>query len=163
MCIFSWILNHRQANHKNSIIKGWQQVEILNVIFFFCHQKTIKNRQALHQIIRALPLCIIFVEFCLKPVYLTLVVEILKFMENCNAKEMYLQVKILALDIFTHMLPLIPSIPPIVLAVKTLQVLSSPLRWRWLEILSYLYFIWFVIFSNVMTLQFCKQNIYHIA
>ena len=162
MCIFSSILNHRQANQKNSIIKGWQQVEILNV-FFFCHQKTIKNRQALHEIIGALSLSIFFVEFSVKLVYLTLVVEILKFMENYNAWETYLQVKILALDIVTHMLPPIPSIPPIALAVKTLQVLSSPLRWPWPEILGYLHFIWFVIFSNVMTLQFCKQNIYHIA
>ena len=129
MCIFSSILNHRHANQKNSIIKGWQHVEILNVIFLLCRQKTIKNRQALHEIIRALSLSIIFVEFSFKPVYLTLVVEILNLMENYNAWEMYLQVKILALDIFTHMLPPIPSIPPIDPAVKTLlQVLSSPLR-----------------------------------
>ena len=47
VCIFPSILNHRQANQNNSIIKDWQQVEILNV-FSFCHQKTIKNRQALH-------------------------------------------------------------------------------------------------------------------
>ena len=50
----------------------------------------------------------------------------------------------------SHPLPIAP-------AVKTLpQVLSSPLRQRWLGILGYLCFIWFVIFSNVMTWQFCK-------
>ena len=27
--------------------------------------------------------------------------------------------------------------------------------WRWLGTLVYLYFVWFVIFLNVMTLQFC--------
>ena len=111
MCIFSSILNHRQANQKNSIIKGWQQVEILNVVFFFCHQKTIKNRQALHEIIRALSLSIIFVEFSFKPVYLTMVVKIFKFMENYNSWKMYLQVKILTLDIFTYMLGPLPLFP----------------------------------------------------
>ena len=29
--------------------------------------------------------------------------------------------------------------------------------WRWLETLSYLHFVWFVFFLNVMTLQFCKS------
>ena len=52
--------------------------------------------------------------------------EILKFMENYNAWKIYLQVKILALDIFTHIVLPIPSIPPIAPAVKTLHVLSSP-------------------------------------
>ena len=28
--------------------------------------------------------------------------------------------------------------------------------WRWLETLGYLYFVWFVIFSNLMVLQFRK-------
>ena len=28
---------------------------------------------------------------------------------------------------------------------------------RWLGTLSYLYFLWFIIFLNVMSLQFCKQ------
>ena len=34
--------------------------------------------------------------------------------------------------------------------------------WRWLRTFGYLYFAWFVIFSNVMVLQFC-DNIYHIV
>ena len=28
--------------------------------------------------------------------------------------------------------------------------------WIWLETLGYLYFVWFVIFLNMMALQFCK-------
>ena len=36
-CIFSSILKHSYGNQKNSIIKGWKQIEI--AIFFFCHQK----------------------------------------------------------------------------------------------------------------------------
>ena len=89
-----------------------------------------KNRQALHEIIRALSLSIIFVEFSFKPVHPTMVVKSFKFMENYSSWKMYLQVKILTVDIFTHMLPTPPPIPPIAPAVITLlQVLSSPLRW----------------------------------
>ena len=40
-----------------------------------------------------------------------MVVENVKFMESYNSWKMYLLVKILALDIFIHMLPQ-PSIPP---------------------------------------------------
>ena len=88
-----------------------------------------KNRQALHEIIRALSLSIIFVEFSFKPVHPTMVVKSFKFMENYNSWKIYLQVKILTVDIFTHMLPPSPPIPPIAPAVITLlQVLSSPLR-----------------------------------
>ena len=82
----------------------------LNVIFFFCHQKTIKNRQALHEIIRALSLSINFAERSFKPVYPTMVVKSFKFMENYNSWKIYSQVKILTLDIFTHML--LPPPPP---------------------------------------------------
>ena len=58
-----------------------------------------------------------------------MVVKIFKFMENYNFWKMYLQVKILTLDIFTHMLPQLSPIPLIAPAVRTiLQVLSSPLR-----------------------------------
>ena len=60
-----------------------------------------------------------------------MVVKNFKFMENCNSWKMYLQVKILTLDIFTHMLPTPKTpIPPITPTVTTLlQVLSSPLKW----------------------------------
>ena len=43
---------------------------------FFYHQKTIKNRQGMHEIIWALSLSIIFVEFSFKPVYPTMIVKI---------------------------------------------------------------------------------------
>ena len=46
-----------------------------------------KNRQALHEIIRALSLSIIFVEFSFKPVHPTMVVKSFKFMTG---------------DIYTH-------------------------------------------------------------
>ena len=82
----------------------------LNAIFSFCHQETIKNRQALHEIIRTSSLSIIFVELSFKSVYPTRVVKNFKFMENCNSWKMYFQVKILTLEIFTHMLPP-PSLP----------------------------------------------------
>ena len=58
---------------------------------FFFHQKIIKNRQALHEIIRASPLSISFVKFSFKTVYLTTVVKIFKFItiisfgSNCVA------------------------------------------------------------------------------
>ena len=87
----------------------------LNVILFFCHQKTIKNRQALHEIIRALSLSINFAERSFKPVYPTMVVKSFKFMENYN----YSQVKILTLDIFTH---IFTSSPPQPLLTYTLAV-----------------------------------------
>ena len=88
----------------------------LNVIFFFCHQKTIKNRQALHEIIRALSLSINFAERSFKPVYPTMVVKSFKFMENYN----YSQVKILTLDIFTHIFT--SPAPPQPLLTYTLAV-----------------------------------------
>ena len=129
----------------------------LNVIFFFCHQKTIKNRQALHEIIRALSLSINFAERSFKPVYPTMVVKSFKFMENYNSWKIYSQVKILTLDIFTHMLLPPPPLPP---TPPNLHPCS--LRRPWLGILGY--FIWFVVFSNVMTLQFCKYIAFcHIA
>ena len=71
-----------------------------------------KNRQALHEIIRASSLSIIFVELSFKPVYPTMVVKNFKFMENYNSWKIYLQVKILTLVIFTHMLPPPPPPPP---------------------------------------------------
>ena len=80
VCIFSSILNHSYANQKNSIIRDWKKCYIL-----FCHQKTIKNRQALHEIIRASSLYIIFVELSFNPVHPTLVVKNFKFMENYNS------------------------------------------------------------------------------
>ena len=72
----------------------------------------IKNRQALHEIIRTSSLSIIFVELSFKPVYPTMVVKNFKFMENYNSWKIYLQVKILILVIFTHMLP--PSPLPLI-------------------------------------------------
>ena len=73
-----------------------------------------KNRQALHEIIRASSLSIIFVELSFKPAYPTMVVKNFKFMENYNSWKIYLQVKILALVIFTHMLPPAqPRTPPL--------------------------------------------------
>ena len=75
------------------------------VFSFFAIKKQQKRRQALHELIRASSVSIIFVEFSFKPVYPTMVVKNFRFMENCNSWKMYLQVKILTLDIFTHMLP----------------------------------------------------------
>ena len=48
--IFSSILNCSQEKQKYSIIKEWKYMsrELLKTIF--CHQKTIKSRQALHEI-----------------------------------------------------------------------------------------------------------------
>ena len=88
-----------------------------------------KNKQALHEIIRASSLSIIFVELSFKPVYPTMVVKNFKFMENYNSWKIYLQVKILTVVIFTHMLPPYP-LPPFPLSPlpTLLQVLSSPLR-----------------------------------
>ena len=76
----------------------------LNAILFFGHQKTIKNRQALHEIIGASSLSITFVELSFKPLYHTMVVKNFKFMKNYHSWKMYLQVKILSLGNFTHML-----------------------------------------------------------
>ena len=79
---------------KNSLWELHMKAEPLETVFDEAHfkvnfhnffqkiQKTIKNRQALHEIIRALSLSIIFVEFSFKPVYLTMVVKIFKFMKN---------------------------------------------------------------------------------
>ena len=68
------------------------EVKILTLDIFthmlpllFCHQKTIKNRQALNEIIRASSLSIIFVELSFRPVYPTMVVKHFKFMENYNS------------------------------------------------------------------------------
>ena len=101
-------------------------------MFFFCHQKTVKNRRTLREIIRTLSLSMIFVEFFFKPVYLKMVVKNFKLMENYNSWKMYLEVKILTLDVFTHMLLSLPAstpIPPITPAVTTLlQVLPLSLR-----------------------------------
>ena len=71
-----------------------------------------KNRQALHEIIRASSLSIIFVELSFKPVYPTMAVKNFKFMENYNSWKIYLQIGILALVIFTHILP-----PPLLLHI----------------------------------------------
>ena len=79
------------------------KIEILNVIFLFCRQTTIKNRQALHEIIRPSSLSIIFTELSFKPVYPTMVVKNFKFMENYNSWKIYLQVKLLTLVIFIPM------------------------------------------------------------
>ena len=79
----------------------------LNTIFSFCHQKTMKNRQALH-FIRASSFSIIFLELFFKTVYPTRFVKNFKFMKN--SLNIYFQVKILTLEIFTHMLP--PPSPP---------------------------------------------------
>ena len=59
-----------------------------------------KNRQALHEIIRVSSLFTIF-----------MVVKIFKFMKNYDSWKMYLQAKIMTLDIFAHMLPPLPPFP----------------------------------------------------
>ena len=87
-------------------------MDILKAIFFSYHQKTIKNRQALVEIIWVSSLYIIFVEFSFKSVYPTMVVKNFNFMKNCNFWKMQLQVKILTLDIFAHMLSLPPPHSP---------------------------------------------------
>ena len=97
----------------------------------FYPQKTIKNRQTLHETIWVSSLSIIFVEFSFKPVCPTMVVKSFKFMKKYNFWKMYLQVKILALDIFTHiLLPLPLPIPPIATAVTTLLLVLSSRLWR---------------------------------
>ena len=65
-----------------------------------------KKKKALHEIIRPLSLSIIFVELSFRSVNPTMVVRNFKFMESYNSWNMYLQVKILTLDILTHMVPL---------------------------------------------------------
>ena len=52
--------------------------------------KNNKNRQALHEIIRALSLSMIFVKLSFKPVYPTMVEKNFKFMGNYNSSKMYL-------------------------------------------------------------------------
>ena len=122
----------------------------LNAIFFLCHQKTIKNRQALHEIIRASSLSVIFVKLSFKRLYPTMVVKNFKFMENFNSWMMYFQVKILTLDIFTNMLP-----PPF-----SLSPLQSQATMTWNIRLFYM----ICNFSNVITLQFCTYIAFcHIA
>ena len=70
-----------------------------------------------------LSVSIIFVEFSFKPVYPTTVVKNFKFLENYNSWKMYLQIKILPLDIFAHTLLLAPPpasfLTPITPAVTT--------------------------------------------
>ena len=108
--------------------------------FFFSAFKTQqKIKQSLHEIIRASSLSIIFMKFSFRPVYPTMVVKNFKYKENYNSWKMYLQVKISTLiDIFTYMLP---TSPHSLSAIITLpQILSSPLRQRWLELLGYWYF-----------------------
>ena len=108
MCIFSSIPELGKSKEFNN--QGLKVNRNLNDILFFCHQKTKKkNRQALHEIIRPSPVFRIFIELSFKPVYPTMFVKNFKFMENYNSWKMYLQVKKLIVDIFTHMLPL-PSL-----------------------------------------------------
>ena len=61
-----------------------------------------KKKKALHEIIRPLSLSIIFVELSFRSVNPTMVVRNFKFMESYNSWNMYLQVKILTLDIWYH-------------------------------------------------------------
>ena len=138
-------------------------------MFLFCHQKPKKTKTKTKRD----KLCMKLLGLHLSPYFL------LNFLSNlyispllwkfsnllkitipgrCTCKSKYWS------RYFYSMVPPLHPIPPIAPVVRTLlQVLSSPLRWPWLWILGYLYFIWFVIFSNVMTLQFRKQNMYHIA
>ena len=55
------------------------------MLYYFFYQKAIKNRQALHEIIRTSSLSIIFVELYLKPVYPTMVVKNFKFLADGNS------------------------------------------------------------------------------
>ena len=52
--------------------------KILHYIFFFCDQKTTKNRQALHEILRASSLSTIFIELSSRPAYPNMVVKKMK-------------------------------------------------------------------------------------
>ena len=52
-----------------------------------------------------------------------MVVKNFKFMENYNSWKMYLQVKILTPDVFTHMLPPPPSQTPIPRTTPTVTTL----------------------------------------
>ena len=81
--------------------------------YVFCHQKTAEKQTTFAEIIRISLLFIIFVELFFKPVYPNMVAKKFKFMENYNSRMMYLQVKILTLDIFTHMLPPPPPLLPL--------------------------------------------------
>ena len=48
----------------------------------FCHKRTIKNRQALNEIIRASSLSIFFAELSFKTVYPNMAVKNFKFVEK---------------------------------------------------------------------------------
>ena len=111
----------------------------------FCHKNNKK------QIIRVSSLSIISVELSFKSVYPTTNLRKFQFLEDVLASQN------IAWDIFTHMLPPAqpsPLTPFIVLPLQSpavtnfLQVLSSPLKWPWLWILGYSYFIWFAIFCK---------------
>ena len=72
--------------------------------YFLIIKKQKKIRQALHEIIGASSLSITFVELSFRPLYHMMVVKNFKFMKNYHSWKMFLQVKILTLGNFTHML-----------------------------------------------------------
>ena len=61
--------------------------KILHYMFFFCEQKTIKNRQALHEIFRASSLSIIFIGLSSRPVYPNMVLQKIEIYEKLQFLE----------------------------------------------------------------------------
>ena len=132
-------------------------------ILFFCHQKTIKNRQALHEVIRASSLhkfCWIFFQTCRShhgyenfQIYGKLqFLEDVLTSQNIDSRYFYL---------YAATTPPIPPIPLCSQNSPPNSFMTPQLTMTW----SIRLFIAYVIcnFSNVKTLQFCKQNICNIA
>ena len=108
-----------------------------------------------------LSLSIICVEFSFKPVDLTMVMKVFKFMENFNSWKMYLQVKIMTLDIFTYMLWPLSLFPysPCSQNSPPGSFITPQVTMTWSIRLFIFYFMWFVIFSNVMKYQIKKTTL----
>ena len=107
-------------------------------------------------------LSIIFVKFSFKPVqYLSMVVNIFKFMENYNSWKMYLQIKILTLIfllICCNCSPHSPY-PPCSQNSPPGSFITPQVTMTWSIRLFIFYFMWFVIFSNVMKYQIKKTTL----
>ena len=87
-----------------------------------------------------------------------MVVKNFKFMKNYNFWKMYLQVKILTLDIFTHLLPPPPPHSPYrPCGHDSLpDSITTPQETMTWNIRLFIFYMICNFFSNVMTLQFCK-------
>ena len=131
---------------------------------FFYHQKTIKKKEGLHEVIWALSLSIISVEFSFKPVYPTMFVKIwnsrkiMKHLWNisgiCTCKSKYWLLIFYSYASITHHSPYHPWSQKYPLG----SIITPQVKMTWNVRL-------FIFYMNckVMTLQFFKSSIYHIA